>query len=186
MNALLIVLAILAALWACAYHRYSALGWTAVIAVGLGALTAEGNLPQSALIALWVMFALGAALLNPSPLRRAVIGAPLLALFRKILPQVSQTEQEALDAGTVWWDGDLFSGNPDWNKLLAFPKPTLTAEEKAFVDGPVDELCAMLDDWQITHELHDLPASVWQFIKDHGFFGMIIPRQCEGLGFSAY
>ena len=185
MNALLIVLAIFAAVWVCAYHRYSALGWTAVIAVGLGALTAQGDLPQSALMGLWAVFVIGALLLNPLPLRRAVLSAPLLALFRKILPQVSQTEQEALDAGTVWWDGDLFSGNPDWNKLLAFPKPTLTAEEKAFVDGPVEELCAMLDDWQITHELHDLPASVWQFIKDHGFFGMIIPKRYGGLGFSA-
>ena len=185
MNALLIVLALVAAIWVCAYHRYTALGWTAVIAVGLGALTTEVNLPQSALIVLWVVFSVGALLLNPSPLRRAILGTPLLALFRRILPQVSQTEQEALDAGTVWWDGDLFSGNPDWNKLLAYPKPTLTAEEQAFVDGPVDELCALLDDWQITHELHDLPPSAWQFIKDHGFLGMIIPKQYGGKGFSA-
>ena len=185
MNALLIVLALFAAIWVCAYHRYSALGWTAVIAVGLGALTSKGDLPQSALIVLWAVFAIGAALLNPSPLRRAVLGAPLLALFRRILPQVSQTEQEALDAGTVWWDGDLFSGKPDWNKLLAFPKPTLSAEERAFVDGPVEEVCAMMNDWQITHELYDLPPHVWQFIKDQGFFGMIIPKQYGGLGFSA-
>ena len=176
MNSLLIVLAILAAIWVCAYHRYTALGWTAVIAIGLGALTSEGDLPQSALTALWAAFAIGAVLLNPSPLRRALLGAPLLALFRRILPQVSQTEQEALDAGTVWWDGDLFSGKPDWNKLLAFPKPTLRAEEKAFLDGPVEQLCAMLNDWQITHEHYDLPPPVWQFIKDHGFFGMIIPK----------
>jgi len=185
MNALLIVLAIFIAVWVCAYHRYSALGWTAVIAIGLGALTAEGDLPQSVLIVLWAAFAIGAALLNPSPLRRAVLGAPLLALFRRILPHVSQTEQEALDAGTVWWDGDLFSGKPDWHKLLAFPKPALSAEERAFVDGAVDELCAMLDDWQITHELYDLPPHVWQFMKDHGFFGMIIPKQFGGLGFCA-
>ncbi|MBI4190842.1 MAG: acyl-CoA dehydrogenase [Betaproteobacteria bacterium] len=185
MNALLIVLALLAALWVCAYHRYTALGWSAVIAVGLGALTAEGDLPRPALVVFWVVFAIGAALLNPSPLRRVILSAPLLALFRRILPQVSQTEQEALAAGTVWWDGDLFSGRPDWAKLLALPKPALSAEEKAFVDGPVEELCAMLDDWQITHELHDLPPHAWQFIKDHGFFGMIIPRQYGGLGFSA-
>ena len=185
MNALLIVLAIFAAIWVCAYHRYTALGWTAVIAVGLGALTSEGELPHSALTVLWAVFAIGAVLLNPSPLRRALLSAPLLALFRKILPQVSQTEQEALDAGTVWWDGDLFSGNPDWNKLLAYPKPTLTAEERAFVDGPVEAVCRMLNDWQITHELYDLPPHVWQFIKDKGFLGMIIPKQYGGLGFSA-
>ncbi|HEV2008772.1 MAG TPA: acyl-CoA dehydrogenase, partial [Burkholderiales bacterium] len=185
MNAFLIVLAILAAAWVCAYHRYSALGWTAVIAVGLGALTSKGHLPLAAIIVLWTVFAIGALLFNPSPLRRAVLGAPLLALFRRILPHVSQTEQEALDAGTVWWDGDLFSGKPDWNKLLAFPKPALTADERAFVDGTVDELCAMLNDWQITHELYDLPPHVWQFIKDKGFLGMIIPKQYGGLGFSA-
>ena len=185
MNALLIILAILAVVWILAYHGLPALVWTIAAGIGLGALTAAGHLTQSALTALWIAFAIGAALLNPSPLRRAVLSAPLLALFRRILPQVSQTEQEALAAGTVWWDGDLFSGRPDWNKLLALPKPALTAEEKAFVDGPVEELCALLDDWQITHELHNLPPHVWQFIKDHGFFGMIIPRQYGGLGFSA-
>ena len=185
MNALPIVAAVFIAIWVCAYHRYTALGWTAVIAVGLGALTAEGDLPRSALIVLWAVFAIGALLLNPTPLRRVVLSAPLLRLFRRILPQMSQTERDALEAGTVWWDGELFSGKPDWNKLLAFPKPTLNAEEQAFIDGPLGELCAMLDDWQITHELHDLPPHVWQFIKDQGFFGMIIPKQYGGLGFSA-
>ncbi len=119
------------------------------------------------------------------PVRRALISNHLLKVFRKILPQVSQTEQEALDAGTVWWEGDLFSGRPNWNKLLTYPKPKLTAEEKAFLAGPVEELCAMLDEWRITRELHDLPPDVWQFIKDNGFFGMIIPKQYGGRGFSA-
>ncbi len=184
-NALLILLAIFFAVWVCAYRRYSGLGWTSVIGVGFGALIFEGDISQSTLFALWVVFAVGALLLNPSLIRLAIVSTPLLALFRKILPQVSQTEQEALDAGTVWWDGDLFSGDPDWNKLLAYPKPTLSAEEKAFVDGPVEEVCAMLNDWQITHELHDLPPHVWQFFKDQGFLGMIIPKAFGGLGFSA-
>src|SRR5262249_33764168 len=99
--------------------------------------------------------------------------------------QVSQTEQEALDAGTVWWDGDLFSGKPDWHKLLAYPRPQLSGEEQAFLDGPVEALCRRVNDWKITHELHDLPPPVWQFIKDQGFRGMIIPKQYGGLGFSA-
>ncbi len=119
------------------------------------------------------------------PLRRALISNRVLKIFRKILPQVSQTEQEALDAGTVWWDGDLFSGKPDWNKLLAYPKPQLSAEEQAFLAGPAEQLCAMLDEWHITRELHDLPPEVWQFIKHNGFFGMIIPKQYGGHGFSA-
>ncbi len=102
-----------------------------------------------------------------------------------MLPQISQTEQEALDAGTVWWDSDLFSGKPDWNKLLAYKNTQLSVEEKAFLDGPVEQLCSMLNEWQIVHEQHDLPASVWQFIKDNGFFGLIIPKQYGGYGFSA-
>ena len=119
------------------------------------------------------------------PVRRALISNRLLKVFRKILPKVSQTEQEALDAGTVWWDGELFSGKPNWNKLLAYPKPKLNAEEKAFLAGPVEQLCAMLDEWHITRELYDLPPHVWQFIKDNRFFGMIIPKEYGGLGFSA-
>jgi acyl-CoA dehydrogenase len=119
------------------------------------------------------------------PLRYIFVSSPLLKIYRKILPQISQTEQEALDAGTVWWDGELFSGKPDWNKLLAYPKPQLSTEEKNFLNGPVEQLCAMLDEWRITRELHDLPPSVWQFIKGNGFFGMIIPKQYGGHGFSA-
>ncbi len=133
---------------------------------------------------LTLLLVLGVTLLVPQ-VRRALISNRLLKVFRKILPQISQTEQEALDAGTVWWDGDLFSGKPDWNKLLAYPKPKLSTEEKAFLAGPTEELCAMLDEWHITRELNDLPPHVWQFIKDNGFFGMIIPKQYGGLGFSA-
>lgn len=118
-------------------------------------------------------------------LRRYLVTNQILKIFRKMLPQISQTEQEALDAGTVWWEGDLFSGKPDWKKLLAYPKPQLTAEEQAFLEGPVEQLCAMLDEWKITHELKDLPPEVWQFIKENGFFGLIIPKQYGGYGFSA-
>ncbi|WP_371264310.1 acyl-CoA dehydrogenase [Nitrosospira sp. Nsp14] len=119
------------------------------------------------------------------PVRRVLISDRLLKIFRRILPQVSQTEQEALDAGTIWWEGELFSGAPNWYKLLAYPKPKLSTEEKAFLGGPVEELCRMLDEWTITRELHDLPPQVWQFIKTNGFFGMIIPKKYGGLGFSA-
>jgi acyl-CoA dehydrogenase len=130
--------------------------------------------------------AITAVVLGVAPVRRRLVSAPVLSALRKGLPQVSPTEQEALDAGTVWWERELFMGKPDWSKLLAYPKPALTAEEQAFMDGPVEELCAMADDWRITHELRDLPPEVWQFIKDRGFFGMIIPREYGGLGFSAY
>ncbi|HWA37734.1 MAG TPA: acyl-CoA dehydrogenase, partial [Burkholderiales bacterium] len=127
-----------------------------------------------------------ALVLNVPALRRALVSDRILAVYRKILPDMSQTEKEAIDAGTVWWDADLFSGRPDWNKLLATPAPKLTAEEQAFVDGPVEELCAMCNDWEITHERYDLPPHVWQYIKDKGFLGMIIPKKYGGMGFSAF
>jgi acyl-CoA dehydrogenase len=132
-----------------------------------------------------VLFLVVAAVLNLPLIRRKVITDQILALYRRVLPDMSQTEKEAIDAGTVWWDGELFSGRPDWNKLLGIPQPRLSAEEQAFLDGPVEELCAMCDDWEITHERLDLPPHAWQYIKDKGFLGMIIPKQYGGLGFSA-
>ena len=101
-----------------------------------------------------------------------------------MLPSMSKTEQEALEAGSVWWDGELFTGMPDWRRLKNLPPPKLTPEEQAFLDGPTEELCRLLDDWQITHELADMPPNVWQFIKDQRFFAMIIPKEYGGLGFS--
>ena len=119
------------------------------------------------------------------PLRMRWISEPVLRIFKRIIPSMSPTEKEALEAGTVWWDGELFSGRPRWRKLRQQAAPRLSAEEEAFLNGPVDELCAMIDDWKITHEDYDLPPEVWQFMKEHGFFGMIIPRSFGGLEFSA-
>ncbi|MEO8004052.1 MAG: acyl-CoA dehydrogenase [Betaproteobacteria bacterium] len=175
-----------AVLWIFAYARAGAVAWVIGVAVFLGALTLWSGLGGAVKATLWTVFLIVAALLTIAPLRRALISDPLFNWFRKALPQVSQTEQEALDAGTVWWDGELFSGRPNWHKLFSTPKPRLTPEELAFVDGPVEELCRLCDDWEITHELNDLPPHVWQFIKDRGFLGMIIPRQYGGLGFSAF
>src|ERR1700756_5568925 len=118
--------------------------------------------------------------------RRDYITKPIFALARGVLPSMSDTEREALEAGDVWWDADLFNGDPDWSKLLAFPQATLTDEERAFLNGPVDELCAMLDDWKINWEWRDLPKEAWDFIKARKFFGMIIPKEHGGLGFSPY
>ncbi|MDH5218248.1 MAG: acyl-CoA dehydrogenase family protein, partial [Gammaproteobacteria bacterium] len=133
----------------------------------------------------WFAFIALAIILNIDTLRTSLVTDRLLDVFRKILPPMSQTEQEALAAGTVWWDAQLFSGNPQWNDLLEYPVAKLTDEEQAFVDGPVNELCAMLNDWKINQELNDLPPEVWQFIKDNKFFGMIIPKEFGGLEFSA-
>lgn len=120
----------------------------------------------------------------PSPLRRSLISSPLLGMIRGMLPTLSDTEQQALNAGSVDWDGQLFSGRPDWNHLLDLPHPKLTEEERAFIDGPVDELCAMLDDWSITNERYDLPEEAWKFIREKGFFGLVIDKEHGGLGFS--
>ena len=179
------LLAALAVAWFLAYHRLPALVWTVVFATVLVVFGFYGVWPPLLLGLAWLLLIGAAAIALPSPLRRTLVGARLLAVFRRILPQVSQTEQEALDAGTVWWDGELFSGNPDWKKLLAYPKPQLSAEEQAFIDGPLRELCEMLSDWEITYEMTDMPPQVWQFIKDHGFLGMIIPKEYGGKGFSA-
>jgi acyl-CoA dehydrogenase len=127
-----------------------------------------------------------AALIVVRPLRRAVISRPLFATYRKVLPQMSETERDALEAGTVWWEGELFRGKPDWKKLHAYPKPTLTAAEQAFMDNEVEEACRLVDDWKVTHELYDLPNEAWRYIKDKGFLGMIIPKRYGGLEFSAY
>ena len=132
-----------------------------------------------------ILIALIAVIALVPPIRRVVFSNPVLSVYRRILPDMSQTEKEAIDAGTVWWDGDLFSGKPDWDKLLRTPEARLTAEEQAFLDGPCEELCAMIDDWEITHERYDLPPQVWQYIKDKGFLGMIIPKKYGGLQFSA-
>ena len=117
--------------------------------------------------------------------RRDWITKPIFGWAQHVLPSLSDTEREAIEAGDVWWDADLFGGNPDWGKLLAFPPATLSAEEQAFLDGPVEELCRMLDEWQIEWELRDLPPEAWDCLKRHKFFAMIIPKSYGGLGFSA-
>ncbi|MCB1858938.1 MAG: acyl-CoA dehydrogenase [Gammaproteobacteria bacterium] len=118
--------------------------------------------------------------------RKRVLTKPLLTQFRRVLPAMSDTEAEALNAGTVWWEGELFKGRPQWSKLLKVTSPRLSAEEQEFLDGPVETLCIMLNDWHITYEAKDLPETVWQFIRGHGFFGLIIPKRYGGLEFSAH
>jgi acyl-CoA dehydrogenase len=131
-----------------------------------------------------VLLALALLVTLPGELRLDKLSRPLLGWVRSRLPKLSETEAEALKSGSVDWDGELFSGKPDWNKLFDARPTHLTSEEQAFLDGPVEELCHMLDDWQITHEHYDLPDKVWKFIRSKGFFGLVIPREDGGLGFS--
>ncbi|VXC19481.1 acyl coenzyme A dehydrogenase [Pseudomonas sp. 9AZ] len=134
---------------------------------------------------LWLLLlAVALPLLLPQQ-RRSLFTAPLFTWFKRVLPPMSATERDAIEAGTVWWDGELFSGRPDWDTLLAYPKAQLTEEEQAFIDGPTETLCAMVSDWQIGQQM-DLPAEAWAHIKQHGFFALIIPKQYGGKGFSAY
>jgi len=121
-----------------------------------------------------------------APLRRRLIARPLLRIFRKVMPPMSQTERDALEAGTVGWDGELFSGRPAWPALVSLPRAQLTADEQHFLDHEVETLCAMISDWETTNVHKDLPPAIWQYIKEHGFLGMIIPKAFGGLGFSAY
>jgi acyl-CoA dehydrogenase len=121
-----------------------------------------------------------------SSFRRDSITRRIFGWAQRALPQLSETEREAIEAGDVWWDADLFAGNPDWAKLLAFAPAKLSAEEQQFLAGPVEELCGMLDDWQINWTLHDLPPEAWAYLKAHKFFAMIIPKEYGGLGFSNY
>jgi acyl-CoA dehydrogenase len=175
----------LAAFLLLAYFQLPLIVWTAAAGLlGWWASVIGGFSPFTNIVLL-ALFAAAALALNVPVVRRALITNRVLSIYRRILPDMSQTEKEAIDAGTVWWDGELFSGKPDWDKLLATPAPRLSPEEQAFLDGPVEELCAMCDDWEITHERQDLPPRVWQFIKDQGFLGMIIPKQYGGKGFSA-
>jgi acyl-CoA dehydrogenase len=166
-----------------AYRRTDLKTATIVLGALLVAYLLLGDGGFSWKLLLIVLFALF-ALLNVEQFRRDNVTRRLFGIYRTMLPSMSKTEQEALEAGNVWWDGELFTGMPDWRRLKSLPPPKLTAEEQAFLDGPTEELCRILDEWQITHELADLPPNVWQFLKDHKFFAMIIPKEYGGLQFS--
>ncbi|HMB77743.1 MAG TPA: acyl-CoA dehydrogenase, partial [Kiloniellaceae bacterium] len=142
-------------------------------------------------VASWFFFAVAlllvaalALLFGLPPFRRALLSKPLMSAVSGLLPAMSETERVAMEAGSVWWDGDLFSGAPDWRKLLDFQPQALSERERAFLDGPVEELCRLADDWQIWQD-RDVSPEIWDFLKREGFLGMIIPEAYGGLGFSA-
>jgi len=184
MSALLPFLVVLLVIVIAAYHRWSLAVFSAVAAAALVVVGLTGAAP----VASWIAAGLLAVVVLPlllTPIRQNLITAPLLKFYTKILPPLSDTERTALEAGTVGFEGELFSGAPDWQQLLSQPKPTLTAEEQAFLDGPVEQVCRMTNDWDTTHVRADLAPEVWEFLKKHKFFGMIIPKEYGGLGFSA-
>ncbi|CNE74479.1 acyl-CoA dehydrogenase [Yersinia rohdei] len=164
------------------YHRVNLYLSSLILVVYTAALGA------SQLWSYWVLLPLVIVLLplTLKPLRQSLFSSKALSMFRKVMPAMSRTEKEAIDAGTTWWEGDLFQGKPDWKKLHNYPKPQLTPEEQAFIDGPVEEACRMANDFQITHELADLPPELWAYLKENRFFAMIIKKEYGGLDFSAY
>ena len=182
---LLWILVLLVGIAYLAHRRTAPLPALGVVAVYLLAMGAWSHAPGWLLLVFWVLIAIVAAPLLLPDLRRQYFTKPLFGWFQKVLPPMSETERDAIDAGTVWWDGELFSGRPDWDKLLAYPKAQLTEEEQAFIDGPTEELCAMVSDWEIGQAM-DLPPAAWEHIKTHGFFALIIPKEYGGKGFSAY
>ncbi|MBF0368847.1 MAG: acyl-CoA dehydrogenase [Magnetococcales bacterium] len=175
---------LLALFWMLAFYgasRGAWSGWVGLVVLAAGwpwtPLTGFHWLGAGSFLAL-------AAVVNISSLRLKLLTSPLMGLFRKALPPLSRTEKEALEAGTVWWDREIFSGDPNWEKLLNEPPSVLSREEQAFLDGPVAELCRMIDDWQITATTQDLTPQVWRFMKEKRFFGLVIPKEYGGLGFS--
>jgi len=140
--------------------------------------------PSSLFITVLSLGALVLLILGLPPLRRILVSRFIFAAMARILPRISETERQALEAGTVWWDGELFSGRPNWRRLADFQVQPLSSEERAFLDGPVEELCRLVDDHRISRE-GDLPPEIWEFLRRHRFFGMIIPVEHGGLGFSA-
>ena len=177
-------LAFLCAAAFAAYHRLRLATWAALTATLLVACWLLGANAAATVFAAIVVALVSIPLLLPK-VRKPYITAPLLTFYTKLLPPLSDTERTALESGTVGFEGELFSGKPDWDQLLSLPKPALTAEEQAFLDGPCEDLCRMTDDWDINHVRADLPPEMWEFIKRNKFFGLNIPKEYEGLGFSA-
>ncbi|WP_065761472.1 acyl-CoA dehydrogenase [Pseudomonas defluvii] len=167
------------------HRRMAVLPILGIVAAYLLAMGLFSSAPTWLMTLLWLMLIIKSCIFVLPELRRKWFSAPLFAWFQRTLPPLSQTERDAIDAGTVWWDGELFSGRPNWNTLLAYPKAQLSEEEQAFIDGPTEQLCAMVSDWQISQDL-DLPPEAWAFIKEQGFFALIIPKAYGGKGFSAY
>jgi acyl-CoA dehydrogenase len=182
MTTTLTLFGVILVIGAMAYRRASLFTSTLATAAALVAGALYGHVP----LLVWVLFAVIAIPLNLVEFRRNQLTKPLFKIYKSIMPEMSRTEKEAIEAGTTWWEADLFAGNPNWKKLHAIPVSTLSAEEQAFMDGPVEDVCRMVNDWEVTHERADLSPEVWQYLKDHKFFAMIIKKKYGGLEFSAY
>lgn len=179
------VLVVMGVVWIAAFYRLSAIIWTVLLGVTLLIITGNGYLSVIPLILVWLIYLAVAAFANLHELRIRYIVKPALQILKAKLPTISATERVAIEAGDTWWEKELFCGRPDWHKLYDMPKPTLTQEEETFLNHQVEQLCSMLDDWNIVFKEHDLPAQVWNYLKQEKFFAMVLPKEFGGLGFSA-
>jgi len=168
-----------------AYIRVPIILWTGFIGVVLVLISLSGTLFFPFLALFWILFLAVAAFANLKQLRQKYFTIPLIEKLQKQMPSISETEREAIEAGNVWWEKDLFSGRPHWKKLLSMPSPKLSEEEQHFIDNQVETLCHMLNDWEILNNNHNLPDDVWQYLKNEKFFGLVIPKEYGGRGFSA-
>ncbi|WP_353175266.1 acyl-CoA dehydrogenase [Salinisphaera sp. T5B8] len=186
MTATIVALVLVSLYWTLLYRGVSLPVFTGVTVAVVAALWAVGVLGPTGVAVVAVLIGVPLAIFNIVPLRRALMTKRLYGVFRKILPEMGPTEKEALEAGDVWWEAEMFRGRPDWKQLHDFQLTQLTAEEQSFLDNETEKLCAMIDDWQVNFELKDLPEDVWDYIRSNGFFAMLIPKEHGGLGFSAY
>jgi len=182
---LLLLLILLAVSLMCAFYGASLKIWTSAMATVIVLMAVGDLVTLPVAITVAILFAGVAFPLNYRPWRQKLFSIPFLKQYQRMVPELSDTERVALEAGTVGWEGELFAGKPDWKKLQQMPYLELSLEEQAFIDGPVEELCDMLNQWEITHRNADLDPETWDFLKRHKFFGMIIPKEYGGLGFSA-
>ncbi len=176
------LLVLIGIVWASAYTR-ARMG--VAMAVAGAALLALSILGEVKLLP-WLLYSLVAILYFADDLRKDKVTRPIFKMFKKVLPPMNQTEREALEAGDVWWDGELFKGHPNWKEMLAYKKPELTVEEQSFVDNQAETLCSMISDWDVNFKDKDLPPEAWDYLKKEGFWGLIIPKKYGGKEFSAF
>ncbi len=181
MSVVLQTLISLAVIWVLAYQRARMSTILFVVLAALATLTYFAGIAWFP----WLILGVVAFFYFADGVRIQTITLPIYKFFKSVLPPMNSTEMEALEAGDIWWENELFQGDPQWQQMHAYPRGELTKEEQAFLDHQTETLCEMLDDWEIVHRLKDLPEEVWQYIKQQGFLGMIIPKEFGGLGFSA-
>lgn len=184
MITLIWIITFFAAMMALAYHRASLPVWSVALFVLLVFLVGLGQTRATTLWVLGIAYLVVFGILNIHFLRRRLISNPIFKRYQILMPRMSETETAALESGTVGWEGDLFSGMPNWETLRDMPLSELTEEESDFIQGPVEEICRSIDNWDIARTM-EIPDTIWSFFKSAGFFGMIIPKKYGGKEFSA-